>query len=259
MKPSSAVALLAAAVLAGAAQAKEWKTIRIGLEAAYKPFTYKTPDGQLAGFDVEIARALCGQLAAQCSFVEQDWDGIITGLNANKFDAIVSSMDITEQRKRAVDFTDKYYKVPSRLIAGNAAGLDGSPDSLKGRRIGVLRGSSEERYARGVYAKAGATVSAYGSQNDAFLDLKAGRLDATLVNTVVGQNDFLKLAEGRAFRFVGPQVDDVAYFGPGAGIAVRKSDPELRDRLNGAIRAIRANGSYQAIARKYFDFDIYGR
>lgn len=253
------VTLLASALLATPAQAKEWKVIRIGLEAAYKPFTYKTPDGKLTGFDVEIANALCKQMQAECSFVEQDWDGIIPALNARKFDAIVSSMDITEERKVAVDFTNKYYKVPSRLVGSSAANLAGTPESMKGKRIGVLRASSEERYANAVYGKAGATVEAYGSQNDAFLDLKSGRLDASFVNSVVGLTDFLKTPAGQGFRFIGPAVLDETYFGPGAGIAVRKADSDLRDKFNVAIKAIRGNGAYQQIQGRYFDFDIYGK
>ncbi|MEW9897205.1 ABC transporter substrate-binding protein [Chitinivorax sp. PXF-14] len=257
------VALVAALVLsafgAATAQAKEWKTIRIGLEAAYKPFTYKTPDGKLAGFDIDIANALCAQMKARCSFVEQDWDGIVPALNARKYDVIISSMTITDERRKSVEFTDKYYEAPSRLVAKSATHLAGTADSLKGKKIGVLRASTEEEYAQDVYTKAGATVVPYNSQNEAFLDLTSARLDATLVNSVVGRTDFLDTAAGRGYEFVGPVLDDPKYFGHGAGIALRKADADLRDQFNAALKAIRANGVYKTVQAKYFNFDIYGK
>ncbi|QNM97806.1 transporter substrate-binding domain-containing protein [Chitinimonas koreensis] len=256
---AASVANLAASLLMlQAAHAADAKPLRIGIDPTFKPFTYKLPDGTPTGFDIEIAQALCTEIKRSCSFVESDWDGIIVALNARKFDAIISSMDITEERKRAVDFTNKYYKVPSRLIFPAGQAVSGTNESLKGKRIGVLRGSTEERYAKAEYAPAGAVVVDYATQNDAFLDLKAGRIDGTLVNVVVGQSDFLKTAAGQGFRFVGPERGDEKYWGVGAGIAVRKGDA-LRAELDRALVAIRADGRYKRIQDKYFDFDVYGR
>jgi arginine/ornithine transport system substrate-binding protein len=248
--------LLLAATL-GSAAAKDWNEIRIGVDPAYKPFTYKTDDGRLAGFDIDIARALCDQLKAKCTFIEQTWDGIIPALNARKFDAIISSMSITDDRRRAVDFTDRYYNTPTRIVA-HAGSISGLPESLKDKRVGVLKASVQETYAKQVLAPAGATVVSYDTQEQVYLDLKSGRLDATVADAVESSEGFLKTADGRGFGFVGPELTDPKIFGYGAGIAVRKADTDLRDKFNAAIKTIRSNGTYKKINDSYFTFDVYG-
>ena len=245
-------------LVAGEASARDWNTIRIGVDATYKPFTYKTPDGRLAGFDVDIANALCAEMKARCSFVESSWEGIIPGLRANKFDAIVSSMSITDERRKAVDFTDKYYQTPTQAIAKTGS-IDGSLASFKGKRVGVLKASIQETYAKAVVAAAGADVVSYDSTQQSYLDLKSGRLDAVVVDRFEGKGGFLDTPDGRGFAFVGPELTDPKYFGTGAGIAIRKTDTDLRDRLNAALKTIRADGTWKKIADKYFDFDIYGK
>ena len=252
-----AVTLLLA-TFTGSAGARDWTAVRIGVDATYKPFTFKTADGQLTGFDVDIAKALCVEMKVQCSFVESSWEGIIPGLRANKFDAIVSSMSITEERKKAVDFTNKYYQTPTAVIA-KAGSIDGSPASLKGKRVGVLKASVQETYAKGELAKAGATVVSYDSTQQSYLDLRSGRLDAVVVDKFEGRGGFVDTPDGKGFAFVGPDLVDPKYFGTGAGIAVRKTDADLRDRFDVALKAIRANGTWKKVADRYFDFDVYGK
>ena len=251
------LALILATTTTFDAAARDWSAVRIGVDATYKPFTYKTADGQLAGFDVDIAKALCVEMKARCTFVESSWEGIIPGLRANKFDAIISSMSITEERKKAVDFSDKYYQTPTIVIA-RAGTVDGSPASLKGKRVGVLKASIQETYGKAVLAPAGATVVSYDSTQQSYLDLKSGRIDAVVVDKFEGKGGFLDTPDGRGFAIVGPELTDPKYFGTGAGIAVRRSDHDLRDRFDVALKAIRANGTWKKIADKYFDFDIYG-
>ncbi len=253
-----AVLLATALLLAGPAHARDWSTVRVGVDATYRPFTYKTPDGQLTGFDVDIAKALCDEMKARCSFVESSWEGIIPGLRANKFDAIISSMSITEERRKAVDFTDKYYNTPSTVIT-KAGALDGSVASLKGKRVGALKASVQETYAKRVLAPAGAVVVSYDSTQQSYLDMKSGRLDAVVADKVEGRIGFLDTPEGKGYAVAGPDLDDPKYFGSGSGIAIRKEDADLRDRLNAALRTIRANGTWKKISDRYFDFDIYGR
>ncbi|MGA2550702.1 MAG: ABC transporter substrate-binding protein [Burkholderiaceae bacterium] len=252
------ISALGLALSVGMAQAKEWTEIRIGVDAAYKPFTYKTEDGKLTGFDIDIARALCEQMKAKCTFVEQNWDGIIPALNARKFDTIISSMSITDDRRRAVDFTDKYYDTPTHIVAKAGTAYTG-PESLKGKRVGVLKASVQEKYAQTVLAPAGAQVASYDTQEQVYLDMKSGRLDATVADAVEAGEGFLKSADGKGFAFVGPELRDPKIFGFGAGMAVRKSDTDLRDQLNAALKAIRANGGYKKINDKYFSFDVYGQ
>lgn len=251
-----ALALVLALPLA-AAQAADPVKLRVGVEGAYPPFSSVGPDGQIKGFDIDIAKALCEQIKAQCTLVQLDFDGMIPALQARKIDMIVASMSITPERLKVVDFSDKYYTTPNRLIAKAGSGIDGTPASLKGRKIGVQRATIHDRYATAKFA--GASIVRYGKQDEIYLDLAAGRIDATLVDAVAGNEGFLKTPAGKGFAFVGPEFDDPEFFGKGAGIAVRKSDTDLRDRLNTAIKAIRANGTYKQIAARYFDFDIYGK
>jgi arginine/ornithine transport system substrate-binding protein len=252
----AAAALVFASLVPGLAVARDWTTVRIGIDPTYKPFTYKTPDGQPAGFDIDIANALCAEMKVKCTFVESSWEGIIPGLRANKFDAIISSMSITEERSKVVDFTDKYYSSPTYVIA-KAGSIDGSAASLKGKRVGALKASVQETYAKGVFVPAGANVVSYDSTQQAYVDLKSGRLDAVIADKLEAQGGFLDTPDGRGFAFVGPALNDPKYFGKGAGIAVRKTDAELRDRFNAALKTIRASGAWKKAADKYFTFDVY--
>ncbi|MDO9610248.1 MAG: ABC transporter substrate-binding protein [Serpentinimonas sp.] len=239
------------------AQAANWPVLRVAVDATYKPFTYKTSDGRLTGFDVHIAQALCNELRRRCVFVEQVWDGMIPGLLARKYDVIISSMSITDERRRVVDFTDKYYSTPSGIVVRTGTPFTG-PASLRGKRIGVLKGSTQERFALGELRPAGVIIVPYDAQNQVYLDIQSGRLDGTVADRVEVTAGFLSKPEGRGFGFVGPELRDRRYFGDGMGIALRRGQDELRTQLNNAIRAIRANGTYDRIARLYFDFDIYG-
>ncbi len=246
--------------LSAPASAKDWSQIRVAVDLTYKPFTYKTDDGKPTGFDVDIAEALCQQIKAKCVFVEQVWDSMIPGLQARKYDAIISSMSITEERAKVVNFTTKYYNTPSKIVVKNSVATDGTPASLKGKNIGVLKGSTQEAYAMGELQPAGVNVVSYEAQDQVYLDMKAGRLEGTVADVLEVQGGFLDTADGKDYRFVGqPLAKFVKYFGTGAGIAVRKQDTDLRDQLTAAIQAIRANGEWQKASDKYFKgLDIWG-
>jgi arginine/ornithine transport system substrate-binding protein len=252
------LALAAALFAGGAASAKEWKNLRIATEGAYAPFNYVTPDGKLAGFDVDIANALCDELKLKCEIVKQDWDGMIPALMANKFDAIVASMSITEERKKRIDFTNKYYDTATRLAVKKGSAIDGTPQSLSGKKVGVQRETVQDRYATQVFEPAGAEVVRYGTGDEANLDLLAGRIDARFEDAVVLSESLLKKEGGADFEFVGPSYNDSQVFGMGSGIGVRKGETDLVNLLNKGIAAIRANGTYDKIQKKYFDFDVYG-
>ncbi|GAM68793.1 lysine-arginine-ornithine-binding periplasmic protein precursor [Vibrio sp. JCM 19236] len=116
MKKWLLAATIAATALSGVAQAKEWKTVRFGIEGAYPPFSKTEADGSLSGFDVDMANALCKEMEVKCVLVAQDWDGIIPSLLARKYDAIIAAMSITEERKKRVDFTGKYAQIPNKFM-----------------------------------------------------------------------------------------------------------------------------------------------
>ncbi len=237
-----------------AAQGGE-KKIRIGVEGAYPPFSYMGVDGKLMGFDIDIANALCKEMKADCTLLQQDFDGMIPSLLARKIDAVIASMSITEERKRSVEFSDKYYQTPGRFVAKVGSTLEVTAAGLSGKRIGVQRTTIHDRFATATFPKS--EIVRYTKQDDVFLDLIAGRLDGVVVDSVAAAQGFLKTPGGKGYAFSGPAFNDPKFFGVGAGIAVRKADTDLRDQLNAAIKSIRTNGVYKKIQDKYFDFDVY--
>jgi len=237
--------------------AAEKKKLRIGTEGAYPPFNMVNKEGKVEGFDIDIARALCKEMNMEPVFVVQDWDGLIPGLIAKKFDCIIASMSITDERKQKVDFTDKYYLTPARFVAKKGAGYTITKEGLKGKTIGVQRATIHENFANDMFADV-ATIKAYATQDEANMDLVAGRVDLVVADATVLEGGFLNTDAGKDFEFTGPDFKDKKWFGEGIGIAVRKSDKELREKFNKAIKAIRANGEYQKINAKYFKFDVYG-
>lgn len=232
--------------------------LRVGMDPTYEPFEYKTPDGKLVGFEVDIANALCVELKKRCVFVESSWTGIIPSLLANKYDVILSSLGMTEERQKTIAFTNQYYRSPSRVIVKRGSGIDGSVASLKGKRIGVLKGSAQETYANKVYAKSGSTVVGYATTQDSYLDMTSGRLDALVANVLEVKPALLDKPEGKSFEFAGTDLIDPAVFA-GVGGGLRKEDVKLKEELNAAIQTIQKNGTYSKIAAKYFDFDVSGK
>ena len=246
--------LLAAPLTAGA---KDWKKIRIGVEGAYPPFSSVTPDGKLVGFDIDIAKALCAAMGAECKLVTQDWDGIIPALLAKKYDCIIASMSITEERKKKVAFSNKYYNTPAKFVAKKGTIKKFSKEAIKGKSVGVQRATIHDRYLTDNYGDS-IKIKRYGTQDEAYLDMKAGRVDMLLADSVALLEGFLKKDGAKDFEFVGPDLSDPKWFGIGAGIACRKADTDLVKKLNEAIVKIRADGTYKKIQDKYFDFNVYG-
>ena len=252
MKPvliAAALALLGLTRLAAAEDA----VIRIATEGAYPPFNYMQPDGSIAGLDVDMANALCAEMKAKCTIVAQDWDGMIPALMASKFDAVIASMSITEERKKQVDFTDKYYTTPLAVVVPKDSPLTGvGVADMAGKTVGAQASTTQANYADDVYAKGGAEVKIYPTQDEAATDLQNGRLDALISDKFVVV-DWLNKAGKECCRLLG----NVPGTETEAGIAIRKGDDALRERFNGAIKAIVADGTYGKIVAKYFPFDIY--
>ncbi|OLQ94242.1 nickel transporter [Vibrio ponticus] len=255
MKKWLVVAALAATTVTGMAQAKDWKTVRFGIEGAYPPFSWTEADGSLKGFDVDMANALCKEMDVKCKIVPQDWDGIIPSLLARKYDAIIAAMSITEERKKKVDFTGKYALIPNKFIAKKDAGLDFA--NLDGVKIGVQRATTHDKYLTDNYDKV--EIVRYGSFDEAYLDLANGRIAAVLGDASALEEGVLNAKGGDGYEFVGPSLTDPQWFGEGFGIAVRKQDKDLTKKLDEAILSLREKGIYQEIAAKYFNYDVYGQ
>ncbi len=255
MKRLTAAALAAALAAASLAAPALAADLRICVEGAYPPFSEITPDGKIVGFDIDITNALCKEMGKTCELVQSDWDGIIPALTEGKCDAIIASMSITEERKQRVDFSEPYYNSPAKFIARKGAGLTDTPEGLEGKVVGVQRGTIHQDFMEAKFPDV--KLKLYGTQDEAYLDLVAGRIDAIMVDSIAGMEGFLKTDQGKDFEFFGRDWSIPEIHGIGAGIAVRKGEPELRDAFSKAIRAIREKGIYQKINAKYFDVDLY--
>ncbi|MCA1241015.1 ABC transporter substrate-binding protein [Stappia stellulata] len=254
MKVAAAAAIFLAAV--GGAEAKDWSKIRIGTEGAYPPFNNLTADGQLVGFDIDIANALCAQMKVECEFITQDWDGMIPALQAGKFDAVIASMSITEERLEKVDFTNKYYNTPPAIAVPKDSPITEASDAaLDGKLLGAQSSTTHSNYAEAKLPSA--ELKLYPTPDEYKLDLGSGRIDAAIDDVVV-LSDWLATDDGACCKLLGTLVPDPVINGQGAGIAIRKDEPELKAMFNDAIAAIRADGTYEKIQSKYFDFDVYG-
>lgn len=227
------------------------RLVRVATEGAYPPFNATNEKGELVGFDVDVTKAMCEAANFRCVFVAQDWDGLIPGLLTRKYDVVAASMSITDERKQAVDFTNRYYRTPIRFITRRDSTLLIDPEALAGKKIGVQRATTSAGYLQRAFGDQ-IEVRYYDTQENAYLDLTAGRVDALLVDAIQAWK-WLKSPEGQNFDFRGEtiHVDD------GIGLALRKSDNDLRDAFNAALEKIRADGTYQAISSRYFPFDIY--
>ena len=249
MKSYKAVLLAALAAVFLGGQAVAADKLRIGTEGAYPPFNEIDNTGKAVGFDLDIAHALCEKMGAECSVVTSDWDGIIPALNTRRFDVLVASMSITDERKRAVDFTDPYYTNKLQFVAPKNSDFKVDNDYLKGKTIGAQRATIAGQWLEENLGDV-VTIRLYDTQENAYLDMASGRIDGVLADVFV-QYEWLQSDAGANFEFKGEPVFDDDQI----GIAVRKGDP-LRERLNKALAEIIEDGTYDEINAKYFPFSI---
>jgi polar amino acid transport system substrate-binding protein len=257
MKNGLKVAALALAIgLTGAASAMA-EQVKVGFAAEpYPPFTSLDASGKWVGWEVEFADAVCKEAKLDCVITPVSWDGIIPALTTKKIDMIVGSMSITEERLKTIDFSDKYYNTPTGIIGAKDQKFDATPASLAGKIIGVQVSTVHADYAKKHFTDA-AEIKEYQTQDEANQDLAAGRIDAIQADAIA-LDAFLKSEAGACCEHKGNVEDDPAVLGLGVGIGVRKEDGALKEKLNAAIKAIRANGTYDTFSKKYFDFNIYG-
>jgi polar amino acid transport system substrate-binding protein len=232
--------------------------LKIGVAAEpYPPFTSPDANGKWVGWEIDFLDAVCKQAALDCVITPTAWDGIIPALTSGQIDVIMSSMSITAERAKTIDFSDKYYKTPAMVVVAKDSTITPDEAGLKGKIIGVQVSTTHEAYTQKHFAPVAAEVKTYQTQDEANQDLAAGRLDAIMADSIALQA-FLDSDAGKACcKSAGNVKDDADILGAGVGFGLRKGDP-LRDKLNAAIKAVRADGTYAAITKKYFPFDIYG-
>jgi polar amino acid transport system substrate-binding protein len=244
--------MMAVAVTALCGFAAEAKAdLKFGVAAEpYPPFTSKDASGTWIGWEVDLMNAVCAQMKEKCELVEVAWDGIIPALTAKQIDVIWSSMSITADRKKTIDFTMMYYNTPTVIIGAKNGDKDISPEHLKGKTIGVQVSTIHQKYVD-KYFGAGSTVKTYQTQDEANNDLAAGRLDYVQADGSA-LDTYLKTDQGAACcELKGAVPEDAEILGEGVGGGVRKEDTELKAKLDAAISALAKSGEINKITEKY--------
>lgn len=226
------------------------KKVRFATDANYYPFEYFNENKIISGFDIEVAKAICLAEELECSFQQHRFDGLLLTLSFGQYDAVIAAIDITSERLKSVDFTDSYYREPPAFISRKTSQKE---FSLKGKFVGVLANSSNQTYLN-QFAPEGSYIVPYSSSEAALLDLQEQKIDAVFADFAV-INSFLTNYQGQT-KLAIQHTEEVfmTQFSEGYGIAVKKGNQALLERLNKGLKTIKANGIYDKIFDKYFPF-----
>jgi octopine/nopaline transport system substrate-binding protein len=269
-------ALAAGLAIAQGALAKDWKTVVIGMEGAYEPWNLTDSSGKIVGFEPDLVMDPCKRAGVECKIIAQDWDGMIPGLKAGKFDVIMDGMSITDDRKKEIDFSKPYAVSPGAFLApkdsalakatgagtlinldkdaaaGDAA-IKSVQAALKGKTLGVQVSTTHANFAS-EHLKGVADVKEYKTADDRDLDLKSGRIDASLDDyTVVAAT--ADKPDAKDLAIVGPKFIG-GMFGAGTGMGIRKSDADLTAKFDAALAAAIADGTVKKLSEQWFKIDI---
>lgn len=232
---------LLTAILLGSSVAASAQELTFAMEPSYPPFETTNEKGEIIGFDVDVANAICQEIQATCKFKGEAFDALIPNLKAKRFDAAISAIDITDARAKQVLFSDTYYDSSASYVA-----LKGKATLESAKNVGVQNGTTFQQYT--VAETKQYSPKSYASLQSAILDLKSGRIDIIFGDTAMLADMISKEPE---IQFVGEKVTNKKYFGNGLGIAMHKSNKDLAAQLNKGLAAIKANGEYQKIYDKW--------
>ena len=246
----------------GASAAASAEALKVGTECTYHPFNYRTADGTLTGYDVDVATEVGMRIGADIEYVCQEWKGMIPALLAGKFDLIVASMSITEKRLEQIDFSAPYRVSIGQFVGNKDKGLqlfnsDGTVNTagFSGVRIGLERATTYEEWLKAYVPEA--EVAYYDNNESMYLDLAARRVDAIMTNPMKAYLKFLSKEDGAGFEVIGPQIAEEQYFGTGVGIGLRKGNDALKGRINDALKGMVEDGSLGEFGLRYFPFTIH--
>jgi len=219
--------------------------LRFATSATYPPFVYFSATHQLVGFDIDLAKALCEKIQRQCLFTNNDFDRLLPSLKYNRYDAVISGMDITEERQEEVSFTRPYLESSATMIA--VKGSYGSLEQLRGKRVGVADATTLQAWLQSSWPDI--IPVAYDNYQNALLDIRNARLDGIFGMTPSMQT---MLRNNAGLAAVGQPIKDGRYFGSGMGIAVRKGDKALQSQLNEALQSLSEDGTLQQLKQRWF-------
>ncbi len=272
---SVGLALIGTALAIGGASAQQ-KTIKIATEGAYAPWNLTGAGGKLEGFEIDLANDLCGRMKVKCEVIAQDWDGIIPGLNAKKYDAIMAGMNITDKRLEVINFSQAYAATPhgwgvmkdsplAKLAGtGTTVSFEKDPEGakkaieawkplLKGKTVGV-QGSTVNSQFLETYLKDVIQIREYKTTEQHDLDLTAGRIDAIFA----GYGALSATQEKPEFKnmIVAGTGMRGGLLGRGVAVGMRKDDAELKAMFDKAIQAAIADGTIPKLSQKWFKVDM---
>ncbi|MCO5131738.1 MAG: transporter substrate-binding domain-containing protein [Xanthobacteraceae bacterium] len=225
--------------------------IRFMTETDYPPFNFTGPDGNPAGFNVDLARLICDEIKVPCTIQMRRFDTLLDALAGNRGDAVIASLGVTPELRKRADFSDLYYRTPARFAARrDAASHEVRPETLDGKKVGVIAGSSHEAYLKAMFT--GAELHPYPSDEALRQALKQGEVELIF-------GDAISLAfwingsdSDNCCAFSGGPFIESRYFGEGVGIAVKKGNDVLRQALNWALFRIWEKGLYSDLWLRYF-------
>ncbi|MHA7879871.1 MAG: transporter substrate-binding domain-containing protein [Saccharospirillum sp.] len=222
--------------------------VRIGVDIPYPPYSYRDSNGELTGFEIDLGNAVCARLQVECEWVIVDWDNIIPGLLDNQYDAIMSSMTVTAERRNVVDFGQPYYSTPSVMFVRNDSGIDSdSRSALADRRIGVIGGTTQHDHLIDNYGNA--EIVTYQNADDAAAAMYAGQVEALFSDYPQWEQDFMLTGD---YKVVGrPQ-----QLGSGVAMAFRPGESDLRRFFDSGLEQLKADGTYTRIRKNYLFFDV---
>ncbi|WP_375740305.1 transporter substrate-binding domain-containing protein [Pseudomonas boanensis] len=254
-------------------QAKDWERIQIATEGVYEPWNRTLPDGSFDGFEPEMAKVLCERMQVRCTIVAQDWDGLIPGLRAGKFDVVMDALAISEERKKVIDFSRPYTKAPATFIALQSSDIDlgrgtlhlrgkselDTPavddlrNRLKGKLIGIVSGTVYSKFIHDQFGEV-ATIREYKTPPEPLMDLKNGRVDVVFEDLGFLAGEMQRAADS-GLVLVGPAINGPIW-GEGEAFGIRKDEPELKAKLDAAIASLIADGTIAELSRKWFKHDF---
>lgn len=224
--------------------------LKVGVAAEpYPPFSSKDASGQWVGWEIDVMNTLCAEMKEKCEIVEVAWDGIIPALTSKQIDMIMSSMAITPKRKETISFSMPYYNSPPALTGAKNGDKDASAEHLAGKTIGVQVSTIHSAYVEKHFGQS-STIKTYQTQDEANQDLAAGRIDYTVQEALSAQN-FIKTESGNACCELKTTLPgDPEVLGEGVGVGLRQGDTALKDKIDTAIKAMAAAGTFEAISKK---------
>ncbi|MET3560275.1 polar amino acid transport system substrate-binding protein [Bartonella japonica] len=229
------------------------QTLKIASDASYPPFSYIDSNNEHKGFDIDISHALCKKMNVACTIVTQNFEGMIPGLLAKKYDAIISSLAPTQERLQIIDFTDPYYSTELAIIVTKVSGIkEITAQAFKGKNLGAQSNTTQAAYAEDHYASEGVNIKLYPTVIEVNRDLLSHRLDAVIIDKIQALNWLEK--EGKDCCQLLGTLEKTKF---PIAIALRQNNNELKDKFNKAIKEIQMDGTYEKIMKKYFTFDIY--